>query len=102
MTQLIKTLLMGLDDFPVQIGVNSLIEKEHAHGIIHSIDASGRTVHVNFVADKPRRLKRPSQEQIASLFDQARKLGFDPKHIELRVGRPRSYNEVTLEAIALH
>lgn len=103
MTSLLKTLFMGLDDFPIQIGVNYQLRAEHADGTIHAQTPSGQVCHVNFVADKPRRLRHPSVEQIQSLFDQAKRLGLNPRQIETRVGnRHRVYTETASSPILDH
>lgn len=96
---LLDALFLGLRDHTVQIGVPSL-GPEAAHGTIHAVGAEGRVEQVAFVADNPKKLRRPHPESIMSLFRQARVLGFNPRQIELRVGKYRRvYEEHRLEPV---
>jgi hypothetical protein len=97
---LIDALFLGMRDHTVQIGHVPGMRPEHSHGVIHAMNAQGRTEHIGFVAQNPKKLTRPHPESIASLFKQARVLGFDPKQIELRVGKYRRvYEEHKLEPV---
>lgn len=97
---LIDALFLGMRDHTVQIGHTPGLRPEHSHGIIHAMNAQGRTEHIGFVAEKPSKLKNPHPDSIASLFKQARSLGFSPKQIELRVGKYRRvYEENQLEPV---
>ena len=103
MTSLLKALFMGLNDFPIHIGVNPHLADEYADGTIHTETDTGQIHHVHFVADNPKRLRRPSAEQISSLFDQAKRLGYRPRHIETHVGRRhRVYAEPNLSVVLDH
>lgn len=86
---LFRALLLGLFDRRVNIGINFGMDHSTAHGIIHSASDAGVTEHVNFLADRPRYLKRPTPEIIQSIFEQAKGLGLTPKQIEIRVGHMR-------------
>jgi hypothetical protein len=89
----IEALFLGVRDHRVQIGHQPGLRPEDSHGIIHATNAQGRTEHISFLADKPKKLRRPHPESISHLFTQAKLLGFIPKQIELRVGNIRRVYE---------
>lgn len=97
---LIDSLFLGLRSYDVQIGYAPGLDASRSHGTIHATNRHGVSEQIAFVADKPARLKRPHPESIASLFKQAKRLGFMPRQIELRVGRYRRvYEEDKLEPV---
>jgi hypothetical protein len=90
---LIDALFLGLRDHSVQLGITPDSTAKDAHGTIHAENPHGAVVQIGFVADRPQKLRRPHPESIASLFRQARVLGFVPRQIELRVGKYRRVYE---------
>lgn len=97
---LIEALFLGMRDHTVLIGQADNLRPEHAHGVIHSRDESGVVVRYGFMADKPHKLKRPHPESVASLFKQAKLLGFNPQQIEVSVGKYRRvYEENRLDPV---
>lgn len=97
---LLDALFLGMRDHTVHIGHAPGMGDEQSHGTIHVVADNGRVEQVAFVAHNPKKLKRPHPESIVSLFQQARRLGFCPKQIELRVGKYRRvYEEDKLEPV---
>jgi len=90
---LIDALFLGMRDHTVLIGQADNLRPEHAHGVIHSRAPEGVMTRHGFTADKPHKLKRPHPESVASLFKQARLLGFNPQQIEVSVGKYRRVYE---------
>ena len=62
---------------------------DRAHGVIHSTGPTGQTEKQTFLVDRPKLLSRPSPEVLEQVFRQAKALGFNPRHIEIFIGRRR-------------
>lgn len=95
---LVDALTLGLRDKRVQLSTSEQLPLAQAHGVIHA-HAQGGVKRIGFLVDKPNYLKRPNNETVMSLFKQALKLGFTPTHIEVLVGKRRSYRAGSLEPI---
>lgn len=88
----------------IQISIGNGLTQEFAHGVLWArpIDQSGETPiaeainvgyqAVNFRADRPEHLAKPGRATIRSIYEQAKLLGLELTHVELRVGgEPRFY-----------
>ena len=66
---------------PILIGLSATMSPSLAHGYVHTATAEK----YGLVSDKYHRLVSPSQKDIDDIFEQIRKMGIDPKYLEIKV-----------------
>jgi hypothetical protein len=79
--------MLGFIDNAVQIGINPSMDPEQSHGSITIRHPNGEVDVVHYSVDRPECLKRPTLEVISDMYQQFQQLGYQPKAIEVRLGR---------------
>lgn len=88
---IITTLLewLGMNFFPINIGINKQIATNRRHGVIHSRNASGKIEYFPFIVDDVKQLSNPTAITISTIFGQIRRLGLQPTGLEVFTGKHR-------------
>jgi hypothetical protein len=81
--------MFGIIEKDVQVGVNPDMDPRKSHGSAKVFDSKGTATPVFFTVDHPKRLRRPTTDQVRDIFKQFGQLGVFPSSIVIATGKRR-------------
>lgn len=75
------------------VGLQEQLAPDVQHGFVSLRQPHGPNLHVGIVVDRPDLLRNPNQELMSDMFEQVRKMGGNPIHIEIRMNGIRRVYE---------